>query len=423
MTDHITLETGALVFRGGAVARAPDGKVVFVRGAAPGEVVEARILQRRSRFDLASLVRVLEPSPHRVEPFCPLAGVCGGCEWQHVGLPAQHEACHRILSDALERAGVEIPPEPVVPSPVDRAWRHRARLHTVDPPAGVRLGFFQPGTHEVVDTPDCPVLTRPLLEAAAALRGHLSGQGGRGTVELSLVEEGVLAVVHLTDGPRDPEALQLALARTPELRGGILSVRGKTGLRFGETVGSKSLECCERAWRIPVAAGAFLQSNWAANGLLVAQVVAAVEALAPTSGRVLELYAGSGNMTLPLLGAGFTVEAWESSGVAVRALEAAAPPGPSLRVRRGDVLRALAGTGAAPDVVLLDPPRTGAREVCEVLRDHPAAGVVYVSCDPNTLGRDLGILLAGGWQVEGTTPLDLFPHTPHIERVTALRRR
>ena len=128
-------------------------------------------------------------------------------------------------------------------------------------------------------------------------------------------------------------------------------------------------------------------------------------------------------MTLPLLGAGLTVEAWESSGPAVHALEGAAPAGASLGVRKGDAVKALGRAGPAWDVVLLDPPRAGARAVCEALRDHPAHGVVYVSCDPNTLGRDLGILREGGWQVERVTPVDLFPHTPHIETVTALRRR
>jgi 23S rRNA (uracil1939-C5)-methyltransferase len=119
------------------------------------------------------------------------------------------------------------------------------------------------------------------------------------------------------------------------------------------------------------------------------------------------------------------LEAWETSGVAVRALEAAAPAGASLRTRRGDAARALdqGRDGLPPDVVLLDPPRAGARTIAEALRDHPARAVIYVSCDPYTLARDLGILGQGGWKVERVIPVDLFPHTPHIEMVTTLRRR
>ncbi|MFH1529635.1 MAG: hypothetical protein ABIK09_02750 [Pseudomonadota bacterium] len=423
MTDVVTLETGALAFLGGAVARATDGKVVFVRGAAPDEVVEVRLFQQRARFDLAVVTRVIRPSVCRVEPFCPLAGTCGGCDWQHVAVAAQRDACRQILSDALGRAGVEMPPEEVVPSPEERAWRHRARLHIASDGGRVRLGFFRPGTHEVVNAPECPVLMRPLLDAAAALRAALAGRGAAGTVELSLADEGVLVAINLSNVPRDLDGLQVALAQSKAIRGGILGAPGLGSHRFSEATGSKILEVTGRTWRIPVAAGAFLQANWAANGLLVERVIAAVEAMVPPSGRILELYSGSGNMTLPLLGAGLAVEAWESSGPAVRALEGAAPRGATLRVHHGDAVRALGQDGPAPDLVLLDPPRAGARAVCEALRDHPTQGIVYVSCDPYTLGRDLGILVDAGWRVDRVIPVDLFPHTPHIETVTALRRR
>ena len=424
MTDIVTLETGPLAFRGGAVARDPEGKVVFVRGAAPGEVVEARRVQRRSRFDLAELTRIRQPSPDRVEPFCPLAGVCGGCDWQHVAPDAQRSAKQTFLADALSRAGVDLKPEPVVSGPEYRAWRHRARLHLDAGRGGLRLGFFRPGTHEVIDAPDCPVLAAPLLDAAAAVRKALTGHVAEGTVELSLADEGVLATLHLSTAPRDPDGLLLALAQSPALRGGVLAAPGAGSRRFGEVTGTKALEVDGRRHRIPVTAGGFLQANWGANALLVAQAVAEVSTLAPKGGRVTELYAGSGNMTLPLLAAGLTVEAWESAGPAVKALKAASPPGARLRVRRGDAALALAPEHSTelPDVVLLDPPRAGARAVCERLCDLPVRGVVYVSCDPNTLGRDLGILVAGGWRLDRVTPVDLFPHTPHIEAVTSLSR-
>ncbi len=423
MTDLITLETGPLAFLGGAVSRSDEGKVVFVRGAAPDEIVEARITRSRSRFDQAVVERVVRPSPSRVEPFCPLAGDCGGCDWQHVSMAAQHGACRQLLADALGRAGVEVPPDPVVPSPAERAWRHRARLHVTTDAAGVRIGFFRPGTQHVLDTPECPVLAGPLLETAAALRSLLARRRIRGTAELSLADEGVLVALHLVEAPPDLEGLQVALAQSPEILGGTLGAPGIGNRRFDVATGSKTLVVHGRSHRIPVAAGAFLQANWAANASLVEHVVTAAGELAPGAGRILELYSGSGNMTLPLVAAGFSVEAWESSGAAVRGLEAAGPPGATLTVRRGDAARALSRPGAPPDLVLLDPPRTGAREVCEALLDHAAQAVIYVSCDPNTLGRDLGILGKGGWQVERVTPVDLFPHTPHIEAVTVLRRR
>jgi len=421
LIDLVTLETTALAYRGGAVARDSEGKVVFVRGAAPDEVVEARRVRRRSRFDLAELVRVLRPSPHRVEPFCPLAGACGGCDWQHVSLEAQREACRRIIVDALGRAGLEIVPDAVIPSPVDRGWRHRARMHGGDR----ALGFFRAATHEVVDAVDCPVLAQPLCDAAAALRDLLAevGRGVDSVMELSLADEGVLAALHLSTTPDGPDRLLRTLENTDLLRGGVLAAPGLRSRGFGEAAGTKTITLRGQVRKIPVAAGAFLQANWAANAILVERTLAAVEVLAPRNGRILELYSGSGNMTLPLLSAGFAVEAWESSGPAVQALEAAAPAAAALRLRRGDAGRALTDRGQPPDLVLLDPPRTGARAVCEALRDHPVRAAVYVSCDPNTLGRDLGILHTGGWSVERVVPLDLFPHTPHVETVTTLRRR
>ena len=264
MTDLVILETGALAFLGGAVARDPEGKVVFVRGAAPEERVEARRVQRRSRFDNAEVVRVLRPSPHRVEPFCPLFGACGGCEWQHVALSAQRDAGRQFIADALRRAGFEPPTESVIPSPEDRGWRHRARLHAEQDGERVLLGFFRPGTHQIVDAPECPVLAGSLLDAATELRELLDGRSVRGVVELSLVDEGVLAAYHLASTPREPKDLLSVLGESSVILGGVVSWRGGGKQDFGEVTGTKTLTVGEREWRIPVAAGGFLQANWAA---------------------------------------------------------------------------------------------------------------------------------------------------------------
>ena len=357
-------------FGGDVIARAPDGRVVFLRAAAPGDVVRARITQAKKRFLRAERLEVLAAGP-RAEALCPHFERCGGCPWMAVPRAVQRETLRAHVARALD---VEVPPiEPTA----GVGWRATARVHWR---AG-RLGFHAAGSSEVVDVDACPVLAPEVATLYAEVRG-LELQG-RGTLRITAAP-GQVGTVRVERG---------------QLRLGAL--RGAGGNVFDGV-------------RHP--AGSFVQAHRAGNATLVAAVV---DALAD-AGRVLELFAGSGNLSLALAARGVSVLAVEQDPQAVAALNAEA-------ARRGLPVEARAGDAADPPVdghrvALVDPPRSGAATAVRALHDRGVQRIAYVSCDPATLARDARTLRDLGWTLDSARAFDLFPHTGHVEVLALLTR-
>lgn len=407
----LTLRVEALAPGGEGVCRQSDGpyagRVVFVAGVAPGDVVRARLTQAKGRWARAELVEVLEPGASRVAPFCPLWGDCGGCEWQHVSLDvqrAQKRAIVQRIADKLTQ-GVVVPPLMIG---ADRAWRQRARLR-FEAGRTVRLGFLGARSRRLVDVPECPVV-RPGVQAGMdALRRALAGVEARGTAVVSASGTSAYVSARLDGAPAARLSHLDAL-----LAGGVVS-----GLDGTTAFGATTLEV-PGSPGLMVRPGGFTQANPEVFSLLVRDVLAEVERLAPRSAA--DLFAGAGTLTLPLARRIPDLRALEGDAAAVEDLRRNVA-GLPVRVALADLFRddPLAGhLDVAPDLVVLDPPREGALAVARALAVLRPPAVLSVACDPQTQARDLAVLCAAGYRLVSMRAYDAFPHTAHVETLAVL---
>lgn len=375
--SSLVLRTSAqLASSGAAVARHEDGRVVFVRGAAPDEKVEAEITLEKGRFLEAEVVRVLEPGPARVVPFCPVFGECGGCTTQHVAQDKQVESKLQAVRDALTRvAHLEIGPDLIRPpwSGADRAYRARARLAVA--PDGT-VGFRRAQSHGVVEVSSCPVLVPELNAALRELPRH---------AERRVVEVDILAVA---------DAVLVADARPVAHDDG-----------FGPLYYS---------------ARSFTQSNPAGNLALLSD-------LDDQLGRsslvdVLELYSGHGNFTRVLAKRATRVVAIEGDESAV-ALARLALPGVDHRAEPVEAaVQGLARAGLRFDLVLADPPRAGMSPSVLTALERLSDRLLYVSCDVGTFARDCARLAEKGLHLRSVRLFDFYPQTPHAEVLGVFER-
>src|SRR5690349_15797876 len=441
----IEVTTVDMAHGGWCVARPDDGPVVFVRHALPGETVRAKVTDVTSRLARAEAIEILAASPDRVEAPCPHArpGGCGGCDWQHATLPAQRALKAAVLRQQLRRlAGLdrEITVEPLPGDEEPGAglgWRTRVQFAVR--PDGV-AGLRAHRSHEVIDIGECliahpgitdlglPARRWPATSSVEVLVSAGSGERAviispRGAVPAGSVPAGSVPAGSLPPDSPGADAVLIRAGRR------LTPVRGRAYL---------SQRAAGRDWR--VSAGAFWQVHPGAADALTDAVMTALE---PRPGDVaLDLYCGAGlfaGVLAPAVGPGGTVAGVEADATAVRDARHNLRSWPWARVHKGDVSAVLrggsrvsrdqsgAGGAALPParLVVADPPRSGlAREVIGYLgaAEHGAARFAYVSCDPATLARDIGLLMARGWVLAGLRAFDAFPMTHHIECVATLLR-
>ena len=368
---------------GDAIAHVEDGRVAFVRGALPGELVAVEIVQSKKDFVRAEVLDVIEPSQHRVVPPCPgHAAGCGGCTWQHVEPAAQLGLKAAIVAEALRRTGKLLDADVVVGSSVP-AWAYRTTLRVT---AGVdRLGLRGRDSHDVVELEGCPV-SHPLLEellTALRVRGHgeISLRVSAATGERSaMVVDGDL---ELLDVPSD------------------VAIGPRAAVH--EIVAGK---------RFRVSAASFFQSGPAAAELLVGAVREACGELLG-AGSIIDAYGGIGLFASTVEGRTVTVVEESEAACADATVNLAGVPAQIMctSVERWRPRRA--------DLVIADPSRTGlGRQAVTVLAATRAPRIVLVSCDPVSLARDAGLLRESGYAHLRSTVYDLFPQTHHVEVVT-----
>jgi 23S rRNA (uracil1939-C5)-methyltransferase len=382
-TVDVTIES--LAAGGEGIGHDASGRVVFVPFAAPGDRLRVRVVEEQPRFARGEIEAVLAPGADRVTPRCPVFGSCGGCSWQHIDYAAQLEAKRAMLRDALERiGGIDVPTIEFVASPQPYGYRGRARMLV----EGGRVGFRKRRSHEVCAITACPLLAPPLDAALAALAAHPPAQGGE---------------------------WELALGSDGAVRRVALAARGPAADRIAVHVAGEQFE---------VSSGVFVQANALLQGALAQTVLDA----AGQGGEVLELFAGAGFFTLGLARRFERVAAVESDAAAVQDLSrnCAAAGLRQVRVIEAPVeavLAAIRRHRLAPDVVVLDPPRGGlGPRASQQLARLAAQRIVYVSCDPATLARDLRVLTEKRWSLARVIGFDLFPQTPHVEAVAVLTR-
>ena len=399
----------AIAAGGDGVGTLPDGRTVFVPRTAPGDLVDPGELRLARRFARGRVARLLESAPERVVPRCPhyVADSCGSCQLQHLSPTSQRVARRQLVGDALRRIGHLVTEDPPL-EPSDTEWEYRTKL-TLAARSG-RIGYHrlgQPGS--VFDLVRCPI-ARPELNALwAALR------------------------VHRRMLPRQLEQLVLRVDRAGGRHAIVRTRKGDAwtgGRELGTALTKDGIDAV--LWWEP--AGGAPRTVYGARE---AYPVMVFEQVHPTMGdrvrahavqqlgeirdrHVWDLYAGIGETTRALAERGATVESVEVDPRAVRVAEAQGPAGVTrIAARVEDAL----GRLRQPDAVIVNPPRTGlAPEVTSRLPDLPTSRLVYISCDPATLARDLA-RLDGAYRLAEVKAFDLFPQTAHVETVARLERR
>lgn len=410
-----------LVPGGAGMARLEDGSVGFVEGVLPGERVAVEAKPVRRGFSEGRRLRVLEASRDRVAEVCPMADVCGGCDWLHIGYEAQLQLKAGIIGEALRRTGGfrDVPPIAVTASPNPLAYRLRARFH-IDERG--ELGFHEKRSHRVIPVTRCPVLHPDLEGALSAFRRITASVprllAGFESAELRVASFAPERVVNLV-ARGEPKAARTKAAPLIERLAGEFAV-AINGLRADFT---QSFPLGNEL-RLEVSPHAFVQVNWEVNLALVEHVVAGAKRRG--CARFVDAYAGAGNFTLPLGYAGLTgvsIEAQPEGAGAAR--QAFARHGittvEALADDAAHALARLARERASFDLVLLDPPRKGAEPLLEPLLALRPRYVAYCSCDPVTLARDLRVLCQVGYVIEEIRGFDMFPGTHHVETVVWLK--
>ena len=383
--DIVTVRAGPLVSGGASLAHLEDGRVLFVSYAAPGELVEATVERVHPDYLEAVTTRVVEPSPDRVDAPCTLFGECGGCQLQHLSYPAQLQAKEAIVCEQLQRiGGFDSPPvRTIVGARAPWGYRNHVRF-SIGKKYG-DVGFISRRGRGLLKVESCPIADPWVNELLPHLQGRAAG-------------------------------LHQIQVRHNATTGSFLISPLVPGLDVPN--GQPSYEEHMGGQRFTVSAAAFFQVNSAQAD----QMVRLVSEALPDSGRLLvDAFAGVGTFAKIFASRFDRVIAIEESHSAVRDSLANLSEAESVEVHPGKVELVLPLLDSAPDAILLDPPRPGCAPpvLAAVARFRPSV-VVYVSCNPSTLARDLRVLVDAGYRLNHVTPLDMFPQTGHIECVARL---
>jgi tRNA/tmRNA/rRNA uracil-C5-methylase (TrmA/RlmC/RlmD family) len=404
----LELEIGNVAGGGGCVARAPDGRVVFVRHSLPGERVMARITATTTSFLRADAVEILSAAPDRVTPPCPYAGPghCGGCDFQHVSLEGQRRLkSFRVTEQLAHFTGLErdIDVEPVDGDAEGLGWRTRVRLG-VDPEGNV--GFHRHRSHELELVEECRIACPEAMETGA----FEARWPGVEELEIAVAPDRHQAVVAVVTARKSKPQL-------PLLPTGLV-VNGRVQRQPGD------VHTHVHTHTFRVSAGVFWQVHVGAAEALSSAV--RVELGAVTGDKVVDLYAGAGLFSVLLaheVGPDGAVLAVERDRRAVADAQHNGRDYPQLTVKKASITPKLIETGLGrPDLLVLDPAREGAGQaVMAALTTHAATlrRMVYVSCDPTSFGRDARVLLSAGWNLASLRALDVFPMTEHVELVAS----
>ncbi|MDR3307654.1 MAG: 23S rRNA (uracil(1939)-C(5))-methyltransferase RlmD [Coriobacteriales bacterium] len=433
-----TIRIQALAYEGAGVGRLEDGRAVFVPDALPDELVQVAVERSHERYAAARLVAVLEPAPQRCAPPCEYHGLCGSCPWQILDYSTQLYWKRRFVVDALERiggvAGAEGLVAPCRASKRQWGYRNKVEFSLTSLDKRIQLGMHGRDQREVVPVSSCLMLPPGLKKAPGMLSGALSYALKDPVVSLERV--GIRTSQRTGDCeialwgkpgafPRAmaKQVLSSALPASSLMRVLLDSSPKERKVKGVEVLGGKGYWSEALDGRtMKLSAPSFFQVNTAGAQILISLVVDALEQLdVGEHSPVADLYCGAGTLTLPLCERFSEVYAIESEKSSLRDLRRnLADNGLDADVIGGDVARELAQRDRLAAAVV-DPPRSGlAKEALRALVEARPAALVYVSCNPATLARDIAGLVAQGYQLKGVTPVDLFPQSYHVECVALL---
>ncbi len=427
MQEQFDVIIEKLVYGGSGLARLESGRSVFVHGVLPGERVRVSTLRRRKGFIETAPVEVLSPSPDRITPPCRGEEECTGATWSYIAYPAQLRYKEEIIKEVLKRIG-GLEPErflPIIPSPKTEHYRLRTQFNVRWEQGRPKIGFFRPGTYSLVEVKR-NILLYPLIDKvldtlrslsrlpSAAKEIHINVSPDGEAVLLLFGEAGIrLHMEALFEGLR---------TAAPEVVGVTAYADKKKVCSLGRNF--LNLELDGMVFR--VTEGNFYQVNWEQNRNMVKTVL---EFAGLSEGEVaLDLYCGIGNFALPLAKRAKAVIGIESGYSAVEDARANAARNKleNIEFIADDLqkgLKALLQRRLKADVVVLDPPRAGATlKTLERILAFVPRKIIYVSCNPSTLARDLKYFALFGFRLKRLRPIDMFPHTFHIECVAEMER-
>jgi 23S rRNA (uracil1939-C5)-methyltransferase len=446
--DCLELTIDDLAFGGEGVGRL-DGYVVFVRGGLPGDRLRVRVTETRARYARARIEAVVVASPQRVEPPCPYFGRCGGCRLQHLDYATQLAFKAKQVRDCLERLGAagDFELRPILPAPEPYGYRNKMEFTVAEAAGAPVIGLHEADRYDaVIDVERCllqsDTMNALLDETRRQVRVH------RLPVWDPATEQGLLRFVTVREGRRTGDAMVNLVAASPDIErlgpvatalkarvpataSVVLNVNAKkasvaVGTEEHVLLGRDHITEMLDGLSFQVSANSFFQTNTVQAERLFALVEAACE---PRPDQVLvDLYSGTGAISLLLARRCRHVYGIEIAAAAVDdAVRNARANGiDNCTFLSGEVrhvLPALIGQGVAADTVVADPPRAGFHpKALTALAALGPGRIVYVSCNPSTLARDVGELVRRGYRLEWVQPVDMFPQTPHIEAIARLRR-
>lgn len=420
-----------------------DGQVLFVHGGIAGEECDVLVMKVLKNTAFGKVVAVRRASPHRAEPACPYFGKCGGCAFWHMDYEEELSAKRQKVWDALERLGGQTPPElPILPSPSVLHYRNKVQ-YPVAPPH--QIGFYRARSHQIIEVEHCLIQSQAAERVAAAVRNWMAehqvnaydeqtGKGWLRHLYVRTAQNGAALVCLVATGKNVPaEDALIGAVRTawPDTAGIVLNVNARPGNSilgpdYRVLWGAAELEdtLCGHVFALSV------PSFYQVNRDQAEQLYALAVEFANLKGgeTALELYCGAGTITLALAEVAGRVIGAEIVPEAIENAKANAVHNGISNVEffcgdAGEMAQKCAAEGLRPDVVVVDPPRKGlAPEVIDAVAAMDPARVVYISCDPATLGRDVKRFAASGYRLHRAAAVDMFPRTHHVETVVLLSK-
>jgi 23S rRNA (uracil1939-C5)-methyltransferase len=408
MSAEYTLELTDMTFGGDALGRLPDGRAVFIPFGLPGETVKVRLTSEKPTFARGEIVEVITPSPQRIAPLCPHFGVCGGCSYQHLAYPDQLLLKQKIVADQLRRLGglVDFPVDPVVASPSPWNYRNTVQFHVS--PTG-RLGFQRASSNAFVEVSECHLPQ----DAINQLWPQLNLEEGSGITRADLREGAdedlLLTLESQVDDPPEFEVdFPISVVYTGPSSTTVLS-------------GEEFVIMPVLSRNFKVSSASFFQTNLPQAEAMVKKVLSLAGDL---KGRtVLDAYCGVGLFSAflaekagQLIGIELSDSACDDFAVNLDEFE-------NVSLYIGAVEEILPSLELTPNIVVIDPPRAGLdQKVVAAITAAAPEKVIYVSCDPSTLARDIKRFAGQGYMVKSVTPFDQFPQTHHIECISLLEK-
>lgn len=444
MSKPVELAVDKVIKGGLGLGRLPDGQVVMIPRALPGELVRVQLRRMHKQYQEAELLEVLVPSEQRIAPICPVYDTCGGCDFQHAVYEEQLRLKNEILGETLCRSGLcreeelaSLLGSPLA-SPKPFGYRQRIRLQV----AQGRVGYFGRQSHSLTPVSQCPLAGEAINSVLADLLQSRQFQSLRfmaSAIELleNPEKKSVILLIHYPrkTRPGDHQTARLLCQSLSRLEALIFNVEGQAKGPCFNSSGEISLselrvafhlpaELCGQSLFLALEPGGFCQVNLGQNENCIRLLLEWTREMKP--GKALDLFCGMGNFSLPL-----ALQGWEVTGMdmqrstirsGVRNAEAAGLSG-SCKFSQESAMKAanrLLRENASFDCILLDPPRSGCAELIPLLPDLKARKIIYISCDPATLARDLGGLTSTGYRMEEIRLVDMFPQTAHQETMVHL---